>query len=626
MRHRVRLAHAVVVAFAWLWLGCGSSELEDDSIRVFDEALFAVGDPARPPGAESLRPVSLPDRWLSERPDVTGFAWYRFHAPPAPPGAPRQAIYLPKLNMNAAVFVNGERIGDGGTFEAPVAQAWNRPLLFSLSRRQLDQPDNEIDVLLFAYAGELGGLDPILLGPESLLRPPFEHRAFLHVTLAQIATVLTLATALFIGSFWLGARRDAMYGYLALAALALGVTSLNYHIHRPPFDYRVWTWLVHTAIDWFGVLLAHFVHRWLRVDRPAVERGLRIVAIVASVVLLAIPMRWFTTTAAIVHVGTVGVGIYCAVLIAQRRARLSRSEATITLCAATATLAFGAHDLAIHAGALPGDSLRLVNFTAVALVLGFGAVVTQQFLLAHREAETLARELEARIADNKVELARNYARLQRLEAQNVVGRERERIMREMHDGLGGNLVSTLAMVEDGQLDKAVLAGALRSALDDMRLVIDSLDPDVDDIPTLLGMIRCRLEPRLAECGLRFQWNVHDLPPLPRVSPAEFLHVMRVVQEAITNVVKHARATTITVTTGVGEDAESVFVEVSDDGEGSPRTTASGRGISNMRRRASALGGELDIKRTGAGTTVRLTIPILPRLSTDIAPLMTPRRD
>jgi signal transduction histidine kinase len=87
--------------------------------------------------------------------------------------------------------------------------------------------------------------------------------------------------------------------------------------------------------------------------------------------------------------------------------------------------------------------------------------------------------------------------------------------------------------------------------------------------------------------------------------------MRIVQEAITNVVKHAGAATVTVRTGESPGAggaAGVFIEVADDGRGIAADAPRGRGLANMARRASRIGGGLDVRSNGRGTTVRLWIP------------------
>jgi signal transduction histidine kinase len=107
-----------------------------------------------------------------------------------------------------------------------------------------------------------------------------------------------------------------------------------------------------------------------------------------------------------------------------------------------------------------------------------------------------------------------------------------------------------------------------------------------------------------------QWLVSDLPPLDHFGPEMSLQAMRIVQEAITNAVKHAEAQTITVETGEAPEHghSGVFVEIRDDGRGLSDPVRPGRGLANMRRRAERLGGLVRVESNGQGTVVRLWIP------------------
>lgn len=119
----------------------------------------------------------------------------------------------------------------------------------------------------------------------------------------------------------------------------------------------------------------------------------------------------------------------------------------------------------------------------------------------------------------------------RVEKERLLLMERERITREMHDGLGGQLVSTLALVERGVGSQSEIAEALRRALDDIRIVTDSLDPETTDLSTSLGKLRARLTPLLSRNGVDLQWRVEDVPGIHSIPPESTLHVLRIIQEA-----------------------------------------------------------------------------------------------
>ena len=261
---------------------------------------------------------------------------------------------------------------------------------------------------------------------------------------------------------------------------------------------------------------------------------------------------------------------------------------------------------------LPLGTIRVFPLTAILVFIGFGSGLLIRFIDAYKTAENANVLLETRVKQSQQDLAANFERLHELESQQAVSLERERIMREMHDGVGSELVSALAMVEDSETDSGGVADALRDALDEMRLVIHSIDPVVGDLQTLLGSMRSRIERRLRRNELRFRWNVTDLPPTPNLGPVHYLHILRVLQEAISNAIRHAAPNVITLTTEMRSNEsgrEGIAIRVADDGAGENETSEPGYGTENMRHRAAQLDGRLEVTRGSEGTTVELWFPI-----------------
>jgi signal transduction histidine kinase len=190
--------------------------------------------------------------------------------------------------------------------------------------------------------------------------------------------------------------------------------------------------------------------------------------------------------------------------------------------------------------------------------------------------------------------------------QEAIIVERARILQDMHDGMGSQLVTALRLVKREDGDRAIAARNIEEALQDLRLIIDSLDDVNQGLMPKLADLRYRLEPRLAELGIRLNWEVEPLPELANLPPQSALNAMRIVQEALNNAVKHAAPTVITVSTSRRNG--TLLISVADDGRGfEPETSAgSGRGLSGMRKRADQLGATLQVERPeGGGTAVSL---------------------
>ncbi len=183
-------------------------------------------------------------------------------------------------------------------------------------------------------------------------------------------------------------------------------------------------------------------------------------------------------------------------------------------------------------------------------------------------------------------------------------------MRDMHDGIGGQLVSVITLLRD--YDEPVFIRVrekVQNSLADLRLVIDSLDPLLSDLPTLLGMMRMRLVDQLQSANIELEWAVTELPEIKGMGPRHSLHIMRIVQEAISNSIKHSASKKMTLATGV-IDNQKVYIDIIDYGHTNGNTPShTPRGINNMHYRAEQLGGELQIDHTDEGTSVRLLLNV-----------------
>jgi signal transduction histidine kinase len=600
--------------------GPAASELEPSpAARPLASAAFALSDaPSPPPDVSVWEPVSLPDRWRERRPEAGGFAWYRMEVPgPAAPGA-AWALYLPHVNMNAAVYVNGAPVGSGGRFTEPVARNFNRPLYFAFPSDLLGRAGNEVHVRLFVYRELFGELGTPWIGEDRALRPAYEKALWWRTTLAQVATMLCLVTVLFCAALGLGGRGDRVYAWLALVTALWSAVSFNYWLRDVPF--AVWTWerIVHGALDLFVLALAAFSHRYVGVRRPRVDRALGGAALLSAGFAVLAPQPLYFSVVNGLHVALFPAAVYGTLVILRHALRTRGVEGAIYLPAGLAALGFACHDILLQLGRLSPGAPHLLPYLVPLMLASFGSTLVLRVAAGLRSAEALNRELEARVEEKHRELESSYAARRALEHANVLAAERERLVREMHDGLGGQLVSLLSLVEGGDGADPRVAGAVRAALDDMRLVIDSLDPALHTLGGALGAARARFEPALAKSGVALEWRAGDLPPTPWLGPQDYLQVLRIVQEALVNVVRHAQARRVAVTTGRRADERGrpgILIEVCDDGCGRPQAAAEragGRGLRNMRERAERLAGSLRVEAadaaTGRGVRVALWLP------------------
>jgi len=183
-------------------------------------------------------------------------------------------------------------------------------------------------------------------------------------------------------------------------------------------------------------------------------------------------------------------------------------------------------------------------------------------------------------------------------------RERERLVHELHDGFGSQLVSARVQAQREGLSQAETIKVFNECIADLQLIVDVMKDDVLSLYEALIDLQFRLERRLQRSGIKLRFNL-DVKNAPFYSQESLIQILRIVQEGISNAIQHSAATEIELN-AIFLD-QQLQIKIRDNGKGFDRATqVPGNGIRNMRRRAHALGAQLDI-RSELGTTVELTL-------------------
>jgi hypothetical protein len=124
----------------------------------------------------------------------------------------------------------------------------------------------------------------------------------------------------------------------------------------------------------------------------------------------------------------------------------------------------------------------------------------------------------------------------------------------------------------------------------------------------LANLRFRVAPRLAQAGIASTWDMQA--PQMRLAPDVVLQLLRVLQEALTNVLKHSGAKNVHVTWRLDAGQALATLQIDDDGHGLPGDVTPGsRGLANMRQRAQRIGATLQVHSSERGTRVSTTLPV-----------------
>jgi signal transduction histidine kinase len=420
--------------------------------------------------------------------------------------------------------------------------------------------------------------------------------------------VVALGVAGVAAAWWLGERS---YGVVAggVAGVATGVAGVHVAYSRMAVTDVLLTTLVTVAL----ALLVTGLELALLLDDGSASLPATVLTVLAggSLVLRrshapAVLAAALVAAIVIVAMGEAPTGLI--VLIALYSTAATR-ERRVSLAALAPTTAVAAVLSVVAADAGASDSSRAVAaVTAGALsvgIWGLGAYAQTQ--------RRYRRELEERAAH----LEREREQLTRI----AIHEERASIARELHDIVAHSVTVMLIGVRGA---RDVLRTSPDAARDALANVETSAEQSLVELRRILALLReperdadSRPQPSLAELDeLIADYHEAGLPvrlqlngtPRPLAGGLE-LSVYRIVQEALTNVLKHSRATRATVTLGFRETG--LEVEIVDDGPAVAEANGAtpGQGLVGMRERVALLGGDLQTgRRSGGGFKVAVRVP------------------
>jgi len=525
------------------------------------------------------------------------------------------SVYLPRFTNGIVMLVNGVEILDSRRDSMANRGDRATPEIALVPASLLRDGENELTIRLFVWGPISGFLDKVYAGPDDALRPAYEQRTLLFVTLPVVFAAWQGILAVILAVMWAMRRSDTAYGVLAIA-MTLGAVQafLQTTIDQPAFPVLNATLLAAAPLESgcvlaFGILF--FTRKWPRLWGPLI--------FLPGVILVLIGLFGETETLrqSFLLLGIPTLGVHLLVLAAIVGASEMRRQDVPSLllgCAITIVMTSLAHDMLEVAKIIPDHRIFYTRLSYSAMLVAIGAGLTFRFAQALNRVDGFAAHLAIQLRAAEEKLKASFAREQERERAAALARERARLMRDLHDGLGGQLVSIVALSERDK-DSAGIGDAARAALKDLRLVIDSMDDIGGDLMLALGSWRDRAAAQLRPHEIALDWRVvpPGLPVYPELRPWHVIQIIRILDEAVTNAVKHAGAKRVTVSIETLEsaDGERGCITVADAGKGfavEGDRRPSSRGVRNMKNRAARCGAELELSSGSGGTTVRLQLP------------------
>jgi hypothetical protein len=565
-------------------------------------------------GVSHTTPVELSyhwDRLHGGRPGVASFdlPFTLEAAPEAPWG-----IFIPRVGNVFEVQLNDALLQVYGNLErGNDADYAKSPIYVAVPGRLLKQGENHLQIRLRADSARRAGLSRVTVGPAALVRTELFESAY---AWRFIGSVLLTAFSLIVGgialALWLTQaepdangrpRREGLYFWAALAEFCWALRVADGVIAEPPLSWGPWGvlmavcyagWMV--SVMMFGCHIAGWGRdrrfRWVRWPMLAIVAG---TALFTSLSLARDEPVWLTGWLAVEIVLVVAmVGAFAVATL-----RRPNAEQLLVAGAALVTVAFGVRDwLVIRLSDAYGET-TWVRYSSVFFGVALLLIVLRRFHAATVQARGSVAALAEQVAQRERELAATYAELEAAARDQARTHERERILRDMHDGVGSHISSAIRQLQSGQTSSGDLLRTLRDSLDQLKLSIDSIHLPPGDVGALLAALRYRLEPRLAAAGIEFEWAVDEVEPVDRLDAQAMRQLQFLLFEAISNVLQHAQATVVRLEADMR--GQTVQVRVIDNGKGYDATHVPRA----LAERAGAIGARLAVESRPGRTVVQL---------------------
>ncbi|MCP5396049.1 MAG: hypothetical protein H6918_04845 [Sphingomonadaceae bacterium] len=515
---------------------------------------------------------------------------------------------------NSHIWINGYPLVDTGTLSDPGSyDKWVRGVL-RVSRAMVKQGDNEVIAITARHGGGYTDLYPQTWGDYASMRAATAKRSF-------FVNDFRIATMIFVGFVGLLAlvlvpfsRNRAFSGWLAVlgGSLALRIAYLRWEEPTlSPENMRLFYFLVTNlaALAWFN-----FLDSWSEKAAWPLARKAMTMLFAAIMALIAwrlhadLPSGYDLADEA-TNAFMMLSGMLTAALFFWRLWRWPTPR----------YLEIGIFTLGVVAVTMDAANQFLsewvsgsnMQFALPLLVFGLVAAILGRNFRLYESMESFNAELNRKLEDSRAEIELRYAELREAQRARDLAQDRQRILRDMHDGIGSQLTGLLVQARANNLEPHEMQQGIEASLHDLRLVVDSLDAEHASLISAMATLKPRMARQLDAAGIVLDWQMEP-PEDARFTSGDILQFGRIIQEAVTNIIRHSRATKARIIMGRMEtDATQLELLIEDNGEGLDLAAGgrSGHGLHNLTHRAEALGGNLDFGQGLQGFYVKVTCPI-----------------
>ena len=595
----------------------GTTACMPHTLQVY--AARALTDSSGPPLHADLpwTPVTLPDQWQHRWPTHDGAVWYRidWQLDCIDPDTPI-ALALHSIVLAGEVYNNQDLIWRDQHLQEPLSRSWNLPRYTLLPVSALHPGLNHIWVRVHGLAAQTPGMGRIRLGEPAVVHAWYEAQQWNLRTMVVVNLVVSCVRGVLYLCAWLLRRRHTEYGWYAFNCLCWVLFTANVLATEAwPFpDTMAMARANLLLFVLFGCSYCIFTWRFGGQHFPRLERALWALTGLSCFLAIFAPTAWLSRELFLL------VPLYVLIALANTlqfpfHAWRTRKpmHGIYAVCLVLFMLA-GLHDVAaLHLFWLQPP---LTPYSALLTMLALSVVLGREVARTMQRIENFNQELTETVTQACDELGETLEREHRLALRHSRLEERMQLSHDLHDSLGGSLVRSIAYVEQANqpLANAQVLSMLKLMRDDLRQLIDHSANPGAEVPPTPGAWAAPLRHRFI--GLFDALDIESDWLIPahwqqRPSALQCLGLTRVTEEALTNVLKHSRATQVQVQL-LQPTPQTLLLRVRDNGVGFdvPGVQHSlGVGMRSMRARLERFHGSLQSQSAPGATVLEATVQL-----------------
>lgn len=539
-----------------------------------------------------------------------------------------QALYIARNGNRFQIFLNDVAIAQRGNFGNKRENYAKQPHMFAIPKNVLQQ-QNTLKIVTEVQGGGRGGLSTILIGDPTEILDIYENSYRWRITGSLVVAVISSLLGVLTLLLWLR-QREQLFLWYALGELLWALHMFDVQFVQTPLPWPWWGVLILSAFAIAPAFICKFALAVMEMPNRRIRN------IVNSYILLSIPLVVLSLQAQLFWLWEVwklvlvfmcaGIGFFVvskglkSTLLEQRVLALAvlaivavalRDVLALLLLPALLSSSAYAHSVSESVWLIDVSWARYA-WCVFGVVLAW--IIAERMRSTSLELAFANRHLTQRLAQRETELNLLFAQQSKSERQQAIIEERQRLTRDMHDGIGSQLLDALHLAQDPQTSRTSLVQNLRETLDHLKLTVDAMQDTEGDIASLLGALRYRLGPRLEAAGIQLSWSVASLPAVSAWTLPQSRDLQMILFEAFSNLIKHAAASQVVLSAHHNLEQETIEIALQDNGRGFDLETAAagrGHGIINMRMRAARINAELHlfsiVDGLDSGTQMRLII-------------------